>query len=126
MDKAQALQSFWSGFGLTAIDEQSAYDTTITLPSNYITYEVSTSNIAGASVALTASLWYKSTSWEAITKKADQIAAYIGYGGKVLPVSGGYLWVHLGATPFAQRMATEDDTLRRIVLNYTVEFLTAT
>lgn len=124
MDKAKALHNFWSSFNLTAIDESSAYDKRITLPTNYITYEVQTSNI-GEPIGLTASLWYRSTSWEAISKKADEIAAYIGYGGKVLEVDGGYMWIKLG-TPFAQRMAVEDDSIRRIYMNISVDFLSAT
>lgn len=124
MDRAQALQTFWSSFGLTAIDEQSAYDTTIPMPDKYITYEVQTANIPGT-VFLTASLWYKSTSWAAISQKADDIAQYIGYGGKVLPVAGGFLWIKLGS-PFAVRMAVEQDNIRRIILNISVDYLTAT
>lgn len=123
MDKAQAIHQFWSSFGLTAIDELSAYDTTISLPGNYITYEVHTSNIED-SVALTASLWYRSTSWEEISKKADEIAAYIGYGGRVIAIDDGYIWIKLGS-PFAQRMDADNDSIRRIYMNITVDFLTA-
>ena len=124
MNKAQALHQFWSSFNLTAIDEQSAYDTTMELPDNYITYEVQTSNL-GDPVALTASLWYRSTSWEAITQKADQIAEYIGWGGKKIPINNGYIWIKLGS-PFAQRMPAEQDGIRRIVLNISADFLSAT
>ena len=124
MDKAQAIHDFWSGFGLLAIDEYSAYDEGMELPSNYITYEVQTSNF-GDSVALTASLWYRSTSWEEISKKADEIAEYIGWGGKMLPIDGGYIWIKLG-TPFAQRMAVDQDSIRRIYMTISVDFLSAT
>lgn len=124
MDKAQALHEFWSSFDLTAIDENSAYDESNELPSNYITYEVQTANF-GDSVALTASLWYRSTSWADITQKADEIAEYIGWGGKVIPVDYGYIWIKLGS-PFAQRMADEQDSLRRILMNISVDYLTAT
>lgn len=124
MDKAQALHQFWSSFGLTAIDEYSAYDSTIDLPSNYITYEVQTSNF-GDSVALTASLWYRSTSWAEISQKADEIAEYIGWGGKIILIDHGYMWIKLGA-PFAQRMSDEDDSIRRIYMNISVDFLSAT
>ncbi len=123
MDKAQAIHDFWSSFDLTAIDEQSAYDERLELPDNYITYELVTSNL-GEPVAMTASLWYYSTSWADIQQKADAIAAYIGYGGKVIAVEGGYIWIQLGA-PFAQRMSVENDNYRRIILNITVDFLTA-
>ena len=124
MNKAQAIHNFWSSFDLLAIDENSAYDEQNDLPSEYITYEVQTANI-GEPVAITASLWYKSTKWAEITQKADEIAAYIGYGGKVIPIDGGYMWVKLGS-PFSQRMAVEDDVIRRIILNINVDFLTAT
>lgn len=123
MDKAQAIHQFWSSFNLTAIDEQSAYDEKIDLPDNYITYELQTSNF-GDPLSLTASLWYYTTSWKDITNKADEIARYIGYGGKIIAVDGGYIWIKLG-TPFAQRMATEQENYRRIILNITVDFLTA-
>ena len=123
MDKAQALHAFWSSFGLLAIDESSAYDERLDLPDNYITYEIQTANI-GDSVALTASLWYRSTKWEDITKKADEIASYISYGGRVLKIDNGYIWIKLG-TPFAQRMSVEDDSIRRIILNIEADFLSA-
>lgn len=123
MDKVQGLHSFWSSFNLLAIDESSAYDERMDLPDAYITYEVQTSNL-GDPVALTASLWYRSTSWAGISQKAEEIAQAIGYGGKVIPVEGGYLWIKLGS-PFAQRMAVdEDDSMRRIYLNISVDFLT--
>ena len=124
MDKAQAIHDFWSSFGLLAIDEQSAYDEQIvSLPTQYITYEVQTGNL-GDEVELTASLWYYSTSWKDITEKADQIAAYIGYGGRIRKVNGGYIWIKLGQ-PFAQRMAVDQENYRRIIMNITVDFLTA-
>ena len=94
------------------------------LPNNYITYEVQTANI-GDSVALTASLWYRSTSWAEISQKADEIAEYIGYHGKVIPFDGGYIWVKLG-NPFARRMAVKQDSIRRILMNISVDFLSAT
>ena len=124
MNKAQAIHEFWSSFGLKAIDEVSPYDESMELPNNYITYEVQTGNF-GEPIALSASLWYRSTSWAEISQKADQIAAFIGYGGKMLPVDGGYIWVKLGS-PFAQRMAVDQDSsIRRIFMNITVDFLTA-
>ena len=124
MDKAKALHAFWSSFDLLAIDEQSAYDTRMELPDNYITYEVQTANF-GNPVALTASLWYAATSWKDISLKAEEIAEYIGWGGKLIPIDGGYIWIKLGQ-PFAQRLDGEKDTIRRIVLNISVDFLSAT
>lgn len=117
MDKAQALYNFWSGFGLPAYDETIVPDGA---PLPRITYETSIDSF-GAEVALTASLWYYSTSWAEITQKALEISKAIGMGGKILKTENGALWLKR-ATPFAQRFADSNDSIRRIVLNVSAEF----
>lgn len=122
MDKAQALHSFWSSFDLPAYDEASvpSGDSAPNFP--YITYEAATDAL-GASLMLSASLWYKSTSWREITLKAEEIAQDIERMLPI-PIDNGYLWIVRG-TPFAQRMAEpSDNTVRRILLNVVVEYLT--
>ncbi len=129
MDKSQALYSFWSSFGLPAIDEQSAYDEgamerlNISFP--YITYETAVDYL-DAPIQIGADLWYKSTSWADISQKADAIGAYIGLGGRVIPYTNGALWI-CRATPFIQRMAEEsgNDNIRRIHINIQAEYLSA-
>ena len=118
-DKAQALYNFWSGFGLPAYDESNAPEDAA-FPR--ITYETAADSFGGE-VALSAALWYYSTSWEAISKKSAEIAAFIGMGGKVLKTDDGAMWIKRG-TPFAQRVADTNDSLRRIVMNITAEFFT--
>lgn len=121
MDKSQAIHEFWSSFGLTAYDENTVPDDAV-MP--YITYSVSTGDI-GDLIVLNARLWYHSTSWQAVSKKADEIAAYIGSGNHVvLKLDNGYLWLVKG-TPFSQRMADDVDTMiRSIYLNVNAEYLT--
>ena len=119
MDKAQALYSFWSSFDLPAYDETAVPEGA---PFPRLTYETATDSFGGE-VALTAALWYYSTSWEDISKKSAQIAAYIGMGGKIIKTNDGAIWVKRG-TPFGQRMADSNDSLRKIVLNITAEFFT--
>lgn len=119
MDKAQALYAFWSGYDLPAYDETNAPEDA---PFPRITYETATDSFGGE-VALSAALWYYSTSWEAISKKSAEIAADIGMGGKMLKTNDGAIWVKRG-TPFAQRVAETNDSLRRIVMNITAEFFT--
>ena len=120
MTKDEAIYSFYSGFGLPAYDENTVPEGSA-LP--YITYSVSTDSI-GNMVILSASLWYRSTSWGAIQDKADEIAAAIGYGGKMIKIDNGYLWLVKGS-PFAQRMSEPSDKMvRRIALNINAEFLT--
>lgn len=123
MDKSQALHSFWSSFGIPAFDEASVPTGEDQPDFPYITYGVYTDAI-GASLPLSASLWYKSTSWREITLKAEEIAQTIEQMERPIPLDVGYLWIVRG-TPFAQRMAEPDDnTIRRILINITVEYLT--
>lgn len=120
MDKEQALHSFWSSFAIPAYDESTVKETA-TLP--YITYNVVTDNL-GSPAAMSASLWYRSTSWAAITEKKNEIAAYIGRDGRRIRYNDGVLWIKRGV-PFAQRMSDEDDTIRRIYINIEAEYISA-
>ena len=131
MDKAQVLHLFWNSFGIPAIDESSAYDTQVLeqLGIGYprITYEVASGNLSENTQQLTASIWYRNTSWYACENKAKAIAAFIGWGGKIFPVDGGYLRIMLPHNSIIyRRQADPDDSLRRIVFNVAVDFLTAT
>lgn len=120
MNKAEALHSFYSSFELPAYDENTIPENAV-LP--YITYQVITDSL-GNTVYLPASVWYRSTSWTAIQSKADEIAERLGYGGTIMPIDDGYLWLVKG-TPFAQRMAEpSDEEVRRIVLSIEAEYLT--
>lgn len=121
MDKAQAIDYFWNGFGLPAYDES-------TVPGNAgmprITYNVATGDLFDT-VSLYASIWYRSTSWWAITQKAKEIERRLGeYGGEVISLDEGKLWIVKGS-PFMQRMSDPDDSIRRIYINVIAEFLTA-
>ena len=118
MTNAEVLYRFWASFGLPTYDETSV-PAKAQLP--YLTYETALDSF-GNEVALTASLWYRDTGWEAITIKANQINAAISRGGRMLATENGALWLKRG-TPFAQRMADTDDSIRRIVINVTVEFI---
>ena len=120
MDKEQALHEFWASFLLPAYDENTV---PLSAEMPYITYEVATSEI-DYTVSLNASLWYRSTSWSSATEKANEISAGIGQGGALIPYNNGALWISRG-TPFAQRMADDDDSIRRIVLNIDAEYISA-
>lgn len=119
MDKQQTLNKFWSSFGIPAYDELTVPDDAV-LP--YITYETTTDDF-GNMLSLSASVWYRSTSWADITHKADEIGSRLGRGGKMLDFDGGAVWISKG-TPWQRRMADpDDDTVRRIVLNLNVEYM---
>lgn len=124
MNKAQVLHNFWSGFGIPAYDESTVPTGGNAPQFPYITYNVAVDSI-GNEVALSASVWYRSSSWSEITQKFEEISSRIGYGGKLFGYDGGALWIKRG-TPFAQRMADDsDDMIRRIYLNIDAEFISA-
>ena len=121
MTKAAAIYQFWSGFGLTAYEENSVPDDA-TFP--YITYQLVTDSF-DREIPLTASLWYRSESWTAINAKTEEISQKISRGGKVIPFDGGAIWLKRGQ-PFTQSMGDEsDDLIKRKYLNITAEFMTA-
>ena len=120
MTKAAAIYQFWSGFGLTAYEEN-------TVPSDaafpYITYQLVTDSF-DSEIPLTASLWYRSESWTAINAKTEEISQKISRGGKVISCDDGAIWLKRGQ-PFAQNMGDEsDDLIKRKYLNITAEFMT--
>lgn len=124
MDKLQALHSFWSGFGILAVDELVPYDTTFDPPDQYLTYEVQEDSF-DYPVSIGADLWYRSMSWAEISQKAEQISAAIGRGGIMVPYDGGAIWITRGS-PFSQRMDAEtSNDFRRVHININAEFLSA-
>lgn len=119
MNAMQALNNFWNSFGLPAYDVNTIPDDAV-LP--YITYEVS-KDFFNSIVIRSASLWYRSPLWSAITEKEQQISNFISRGGFFIKCDEGGVWIKRG-TPWAQRMSDpSDDMVRRIVLNYELEFI---
>ena len=119
MNKAQAIHSFWNSFDIpayenTTVDGESAGDF-------YITYEVVTDSLDHA-VPMSASIWQKnSTSWERVSLKAEEISDAL-VQVKSIPLDTGFLYITRGQ-PFAQRVADEDESTRRIYINIMAEFL---
>lgn len=121
MTKSAAIYQFWSGFGLTAYEENTV-PTDAAFP--YITYQIVTDSF-DREIPLTASIWYRSESWTGINAKTEEISQTISRGGKIIPCDGGAIWLKRGH-PFAQSMGDEsDDLIKRKYLNITAEFMTA-
>lgn len=120
MDKSQALNTFWNSFGIPAYDEYTVPDGT-SMP--YITYDTAVDAV-GTDIPMTASIWYRDSSWESISKKADEISQRISYSYYITAIDGGYMVVKRNNV-FAQRMDDpSDDGVRRIMLSVLIEFLT--
>ena len=121
MTKEQAYHAFLTSFEWTVYDENTVPDDAA-LPR--ITYNLSVAEF-GFPVAMSISLWDRSTSWTSVTNKANEIYNAIGLGGKLIPFDGGKIWIKRGQ-PFSQRMSDENDSIRRIYIVLEVEYLTAT
>lgn len=123
MTKAAAIQAFWGSFGLAAFEENAVPTGDDAPEFPYITYELVTDDL-GNETAMSASLWYRGSSWVLANAKADEIGARLGYAGVRLVCDGGYIWLRRG-TPFAQSMGDPDDNMiRRKVLAVDAMFLT--
>lgn len=117
-DGGQTWQEWLESFGLPTYDESTVPDDA-TLPR--ITYTWAETEL-DAPTSIPVSLWYRAKGWKDITQKAEEFFDGIGNGGKTIKTNDGYLWV-LRGSPFYQRVTDEDDGIRRIVLNITVEHL---
>lgn len=131
MNKSQAITAFWESFEWRAYDESSVpeyiYDSEGNKVKNeppYITYEVQTDSLE-RTLLLSASLWDRSYSWKNISLKAAEIERALKQHGFIsMPIEGGYAYINAGS-PFSTRLDSGSDSIRRIALNITVEFLTA-
>lgn len=126
MIKEVAIHQFWSSFGLPAYDENTVIDpTTGKKPKEpYITYDIVTGNL-GQQCYMNAALWYRSTSWTAITEKKNEIERRFGYGEIIEEIDGGYVRLWKGS-PFAQRGNDPEDAGVRVYnISYVAEFCTA-
>ena len=123
MDKYQALQNFWSSYGIDAYDESTVPTGDYKPELPYVTYDISVSDF-NHPIPLHASIWYYGSSWKPITEKLVEIESDIGVGGKIVPCEKGAIWIKK-ASPFAQRLSDPDDMIRRIYLSISAEYLIA-
>jgi len=119
--KSMAINSFWSAFGLPAYDMYSVPTGENAPAFPYITYDLREDSFDHP-VSMTASLWYRSTSWTAAEAKAKEISEAIGSTGTYVMFDHGAVIIQRGS-PFAQRMSDPDDTVRRIYINITAEYI---
>lgn len=124
MTKAAAIYQFWASFGLDAYEENSVYQMDEVPKFPYLTYEFNSDSFGDGAVSLSASLWYRNTSWVTANAKADEISAVIGMGGITIPCDGGAIWIKRGF-PFAQSMGDDtDNMIKRKLLSISVEYWT--
>ena len=124
MTKAATIYEFWSSFEMPAYEENTVPTGEDAPEFPYITYQLVTDSL-GNEVAMSASIWYRDTSWIEANAKTDEISRAIGRGGVILDCYDGVIWIKRGV-PFAQNLSDESDNLiKRKYLNITAEFITA-
>jgi len=132
MDKEQAYNSFWSGFGVLAFEENSVPDDTViqqlidagvaTSKYPYITYQVITDDL-GHPVYPTASIYDKSTSWQRVDTLANLVSRRI-QEMNTIKLDNGRMFITKGS-PFSQhQLESADLNIRRVILNLGIEFFT--
>ena len=124
MDNYQALQEFWSGFGVNAYDEQTVFSNGEQPAYPHITYESAGGGYLNTTT-LSASIWDRTPSWSWLKQKAEQIKKYIGHGGVSLRTDDGIIWIKLPeTTAFSQPIDSGEDTVKRMHLTIEVDFMT--
>ena len=124
MTKEQVLQDFFSGFGLTAFQEDAVPTGGDKPQFPYITYELAVDDFWGGEVALSMDIWYRGDSEAEPNAKAREVSKAL-IGCKCIPCDGGGVILKKGS-PFCQSMGdTADDKIKRRHINVTAEFITS-
>lgn len=120
MDRFQAIHSFWSGFGVPAYNRYAVPDDA-TFP--YLTYETAVGSLDDL-IPLSASLWYRSDSLAALSRKTEEIYRFIVENDPVtIEIDGGYLWLYKSGA-FAQDQASGNDSIKSKYITIYAEFIT--
>lgn len=116
LDKFSAQKVYWSSFGMPAYQE-------LTVPEDvqfpYIAYQTANGSLDGV-INVSASVYYKGTSWAQIMKDVLQMEKAID---RQVFIEGGCMKVRKPITNFAQPMGDEDEKIRRMLLTVEIEFL---
>lgn len=121
MTKAAAIYNFWNSFDIPAYEENNV---PTDAPYPYITYQF-ISDKFDYDVAMTASIYYRSSSDVQINAKAEEIGTFIDNIPKPQKIDGGRMMIKRG-NPFSTPMGDENDNLvKRRILNIVVEYMTA-
>ena len=124
MDKAETLDAFFNSFSWDAYEENTVPTDdkgNVTVDFPYISYSAPIAKM-GTSVYPYAKLWDYDTSWERVSRKAQEIGDSLGEGGTTIRFENGLMFIVQGS-PFAQKMSDPNPAIRCILLNFIVEFM---
>jgi hypothetical protein len=120
MTEIAALKSFFDSIVTTYPNDNVPDDAQYP----YLTFEPVIGFWEQGAVPVQCQLWHRTESDAAVNKIVRDIAHAIGYGGASVACDGGWLWIKTGS-PFAQTIVEhDDDTIKRRLINISVEFMT--
>lgn len=114
---AKGLWQYWNSFDIPAYPETAVPDDA-SLP--YITYDIVSPNWSGEAF-FSARVWYEDTSFDAITKKVDEISEDIGEGKRIV-IDGGFMFL-FKEDNFAQIEQMDEDGVKCAYLQMTLHAL---
>lgn len=122
MNKYEAINKFFSGFGIPAYPVGSV-PTEPKFP--YLTYQLPTGDFQSRETAMEVNLWFYTTSEADPDLKADELKKAIGYGGRLLTFEDGAVWIKRGS-PWCQAVPNEsgNSMIKRRYINVDLEYLT--
>lgn len=119
--KAAAIHSFLSSFGIPAYTAAGVPEDA-QMP--YITYSLVDGAWSDPETNMTIDVWYRGESEAKPNAKVSEISKSLGIGGASIRCDNGIIWIKRGS-PFAQAVIDEDNTVKRRMINLSVEFLTS-
>ena len=88
----------------------------------YLTYEFATGAWGDGEIPITVTMYFYTDSEAVPNAKAQELSEAIGMGGKILPYSGGAIWLKRGS-PFCQSMYEDaDHNMKSRYINLSAEF----
>lgn len=118
---AAAIQSYLGSFGIPAYPVSSVPDEA-EMP--YITYALVTGAWGDGQHNIEANVWYRTESEAEPNAKVAEISKAVSIGGQVIGCDGGAVWIMRGS-PWSQTVQDDDTSIKRRMLNFTIEFMTA-
>lgn len=90
----------------------------------YVTVEPRIGYFNDGQVPVQLNLWHRTESDAAINAIARNIGDAIGYGGTTVACDNGWIWIMRG-TPFIVPVTvTDDDAIKRRLINVSIDFIT--
>lgn len=121
MTKSKAIYEFFNSFDIPAYPNTSVPKDAV-MP--YITYDYQESDFLSDPVSLSVNVWYRTESESIPNAKVEEISQVISLGGKQIICDTGVIWIRKGSPWSSNIQDADDDTVKRRLLNVTLEFLT--